>query len=129
MLYAVVAAAGLAAGSVIMIFVAYAIQARNNRRRRARRALTDPPRKSKIEFSKLVLGIVMLLYFVTVGVGIKLSLIDYTQFSTLAMLVGAPTATAIGFYAWKAKAENVVKIKQENPQVTEGVTIDPSNII
>jgi hypothetical protein len=86
-------------------------------------------KKKKPEFSKLVLGFVMLLYFVTVGVGIKLSLIDYTQYSTLAMLVGAPTATAIGFYAWKAKAENTLKIKKENPKETEGSTFDPSNIL
>ena len=84
--------------------------------------------KRRVEFSKLILGIVIFAYFIVVGVGIKLSLIDYTQYSTLAMLVGAPTATAIGFYAWKAKAENIVKIKKENPQETEGVTIDPSNI-
>lgn len=86
-------------------------------------------KKPPLEFSKLILMVVMLLYFITVGVGIKLSLIDYTQYSTLAMLVGAPTATAIGFYAWKAKAENIVKIKKENPQETEGSTFDPSNIL
>lgn len=83
-------------------------------------------RKKGKEFSKLILGLVMLLYFITVGVGIKLSFIDYTQYSTLAMLVGAPTATAIGFYAWKAKAENIVKIKKENPQEAEGLNNDPS---
>ena len=54
--------------------------------------------------------------------------IDYTQYSTLAMLVGAPTATAIGFYAWKAKAENVIKIKNENPEATKDVPIDLNNI-
>ena len=86
-------------------------------------------RTRRFEFSKLILLFVMLLYFVTVGVGIKLSFIDYTQYSTLAMLVGAPTATAIGFYAWKAKAENIVKIKKENPQETVEVNIDPSNIL
>lgn len=58
----------------------------------------------------------------------RLSLIDYTQYSTLAMLVGAPTATAIGFYAWKAKAENVIKIKQEHPEETKDVPVDLNNI-
>jgi len=46
-----------------------------------------------------------------VVIGVYLSLIDVTQYSTLAMLVGAPTATALGFYAWKAKNENVKKIE------------------
>ncbi|GHU95032.1 hypothetical protein FACS1894208_07140 [Clostridia bacterium] len=91
--------------------------------RRARRRKKKPP-----EFSKLILLLVMVTYFIAVGVGVKLSLIDYTQYSTLAMLVGAPTATAIGFYAWKARAENIMKLKKENPKATEGVTIDPSNI-
>ena len=85
-------------------------------------------KKKSFEFSKFVLLIVMVLYLVVVGVGIVLSLIDYTQYSTLAMLVGAPTATAIGFYAWKAKAENVIKIKQENPEETKNIPVDLNNI-
>lgn len=85
-------------------------------------------KKKPVEFSKLILMVVMLLYLIAAGVGIVLSFIDYTQYSTLAMLVGAPTATAIGFYAWKAKAENIIKIKKENPQETEGSTFDPSTL-
>lgn len=85
-------------------------------------------KKRTFEFSKLVLLAVMVLYFVAAGVGIAISFIDYTQYSTLAMLVGAPTATAIGFYAWKAKSENVIKIKQEHPEETMGVPVDLNNI-
>lgn len=85
-------------------------------------------KKKTFEFSKAVLVAVMFLYVVVVAVGIVLSFIDYTQYSTLAMLVGAPTATAIGFYAWKAKAENVVKIKREHPEETKGSIFDPSNL-
>ncbi len=85
-------------------------------------------KKKGFEFSKIVLLVVMVLYLVAVGVGVILSFIDYTQYSTLAMLVGAPTATAIGFYAWKAKAENVIKIKQEHPEETRGVPVDLNNI-
>lgn len=91
--------------------------------------MEKPNKKKSVEFSKLILLVVMLVYFITVGVGIKLSFIDYTQYSTLAMLVGAPTATALGFYAWKAKAENIIKIKKENPQETEGAIFDPSNLL
>jgi hypothetical protein len=86
-------------------------------------------KRKTFEFTKLILVLVMLTYFVTVGFGIYLCLTDYTQYSTLAMLVGAPTATAIGFYAWKAKAENTLKIKKENPKETEGVPFDPGSII
>jgi hypothetical protein len=70
----------------------------------------------------------MVLYFVVVGAGIKLSFIDTSQYSTLALLVGAPTATALGFYAWKAKAENIVKIKQANPKETGDEPVDLTNL-
>ncbi len=85
-------------------------------------------KKKVVEFTKIVLLVVIVLYLVVVGVGIALSFIDYTQYSTLAILVGPPTATAIGFYAWKAKAENVIKIKQEHPEETKGVPVDLNNI-
>lgn len=85
-------------------------------------------KKKRFEFSKVVLIAVMILYFIAAGVGIAISFIDYTQYSTLAMLVGAPTATAIGFYAWKAKAENVIKIKKENPEATKDMPVDLNNL-
>lgn len=85
--------------------------------------------KRKVEFTKLILLLAMLAYFVVVGVGIKITFIDTTQYSTLALLVGAPTATAIGFYAWKAKAENVLKIHKENKDETGGAPFDPGNMI
>ncbi|MDR3091450.1 MAG: hypothetical protein LBU36_04525 [Clostridiales bacterium] len=99
--------------------------------RPARKTARKPAKRKRggpFEFSKLILILVMATYFIAVGVGVRLSLIDFTQYSTLAMLVGAPTATAIGFYAWKARAENIMKLKKENPKETEGVAIDPTNI-
>ncbi len=96
--------------------------------RRHSRSAGSKRGKAKLEFSKLILLLVMLTYFIAVGVGVHLSLVDFTQYSTLAMLVGAPTATAIGFYAWKAKAENVLKYKKENKAETEGIPFDPTNI-
>lgn len=38
--------------------------------------------------------------------------IDPSMFMAYAAYLGAPTATAIIFYAWKDKAENVIKIAQ-----------------
>ena len=88
----------------------------------------EQKRPRRFEFSKIVLFFVMVVYFVVVGVGVRLSLIDPLQYQTLALLVGAPTAAALGFYAWKAKAENIVKIKQAHPEETEGVPVDLNNI-
>lgn len=73
-------------------------------------------------FSKSIMSLMVLLYFVgallgtilvviaaIVDMGNKSSL-DSSMFIAYATYLGGPTATAIGFYAWKSKAENVLKI-------------------
>lgn len=75
-------------------------------------------RKARTEFSKLITTGVMLAYFLVLLLGMYLVMIimrDYPEYAVQALIalfsyVGAPTATTIGFYAWKAKAENVKKI-------------------
>lgn len=47
--------------------------------------------------------------------------IDTGMFIAYAAYLGTPTAVAIGFYAWKSKAENLLKIKASN----EGKEHDP----
>lgn len=114
-------AAGLIAGMVLIILIE---SMRRKRRRRQGRKRT--PRK--IEFSKIVLLAVLLTYFVGFVVGIKVVFIDVSQLGVLLAYIGTPTATAIAFYSWKAKAENIVKIKQAYPQATEGTPVDLNNI-
>ena len=64
------------------------------------------------EFSKVVLGAVMILYFAGAIYGAVIVWQDSSLLGELLAYIGAPTAVAIGFYAWKAKAENVIKISQ-----------------
>ena len=59
------------------------------------------------------------LYSTLIVCGIYLAIIiaawviwDRTDAAGLAGVVAAPAATAIGFYCWKAKAENLNKYKQ-----------------
>ena len=66
----------------------------------------------KREFSKVVLGSVMILYFAGAIYGAVIVWQDSSLLGELLAYIGAPTAVAIGFYAWKAKAENVIKISQ-----------------
>lgn len=66
----------------------------------------------KREFSKVVLGAVMLLYFAGAIYGAVIVWQDGSLLGEWLAYIGAPTAVAIGFYAWKAKAENVIKISQ-----------------
>ena len=67
-------------------------------------------------------------YFAGFGLGFWAVLIDLSQLGVFLAYVGTPTATVIGFYSWKAKAENVVKIKQAHPEETEGMPVDLNNI-
>ena len=73
--------------------------------------------KKKPEFSKIILALCMCVYIVTVGFGFFVTATEKTQLGELLAFVGAPTAVAIGFYAWKARAENLLKIKKENPDM------------
>lgn len=112
LVYIIVAAAGAFLG-----FLAAACLWAGKARKRARKA--GKKSRGKMEFSKLVLLLVMSTYFVGVVIGVKVTLIDFSQLGVLLTFIGAPTATAIVFYAWKAKAENIVKIKKANPDVIE----------
>ena len=116
-------AAGLIGGIAAVLLIE---RRRSNKRRRARsRAANtagDEKRTAgKIEFSKLFLSAVLLTYFAGFGLGFWVVTIDPSQ-------LGVPTAVAIGFYSWKAKAENVVKIKKANPAETDGMPVDLNNI-
>lgn len=119
--YVLSVAAGLIAGIVMILLIE---STRRGRRRKQNRKRTA----RKIEFSKLVLSAVLLTYFAGFAVGIKVVFIDVSQLGVLLAYIGTPTATAIGFYAWKAKAENIVKIKKANPEATEGTPVDLNNI-
>ena len=67
----------------------------------------------KYEFSKLVLGGVMILYFSGAVFGGVIVADEPAMLGELLAYIGAPTAAAIGFYAWKARAENIVKISKD----------------
>ena len=117
MLYLISAAAGLIGGiAAVLLFGG----------RRSRRKKEQDRRK--IEFSKLVLSAVLLTYFAGFVIGVRVVILDPSQLGVFLAYVGPPAATAIGFYSWKAKAENVVKIKKANPEETEGTPVDLNNI-
>lgn len=123
--YAICIVLGVVAG-----FICTAIIASRGRKKRPKRRRDNDKgekRKASFEFSKLVLLLVLSTYFVGVFVGIKVVLIDVSQVGAVLAYIGAPTATAIAFYCWKAKAENIIKIKQEHPDVVEN-PVDLNNI-
>lgn len=82
--------------------------------------------KEKPSFTQSIMTIVVLTYFlvavlggilvvVAASVDVKYGIpINTAMFIAYAAYIGGPTATAIGFYAWKSKAENILKIKNAN---------------
>lgn len=124
-------AAGLIGGIAAVLLIE---RRRSNKRRRARSraanaAGDEKGTAGKIEFSKLFLSAVLLTYFAGFALGVWVVVtIDPSQLGVLLAYVATPTAVAIGFYSWKAKAENVVKIKKANPAETDGIPVDLNNI-
>lgn len=116
MAYILCIAAGIIAGVIAMVL----ITARNKKHRKK-------TGKKTFEFTKFVLLLVLSTYFIGVFVGIKIVFIDVSQLGVVLAFIGTPTAAAIAFYCWKAKAENLLKIKKENPEATE-IPIDFNNI-
>jgi len=79
----------------------------------------------KFEFSKIILCLVMLTYFVglLIGAYVVLKIINTNYISAalcgLFSYIGAPVAVAIGFYSNKAKAENIEKIRGIPTEIIE----------
>jgi hypothetical protein len=122
MVYAICAAAGLG-GAALGFFLIALINAR--RRKKARKGAQG---KRKIETTKLVIFFVLGTYFIGVFIGMKVVLIDFSQLGVWLAFIGTPTVAAIGFYVWKAKAENIIKYKKDNPTETDGIPVDLNNI-
>jgi len=65
------------------------------------------------ETSKVVLAAVLIVCFVFTGIIIYGWLVlDRTDAAGLAGVILTPAATALGFYSWKAKAENEIKLQK-----------------
>jgi hypothetical protein len=85
------------------------------------------PKKKKsrrpLEYTKIIVNLVVLTYYFGVIFGARIVWLDPTQLPAYLGFIGVPTATAIGFYCWKAKAENAIKMANSNKN------IDVSDII
>lgn len=68
-------------------------------------------------YTKILVAAVMATYFLGFAAGGVLVFLYPEHLGEWLTYIGIPTATAIGFYCWKAKAENVLKMRREAPQV------------
>lgn len=67
----------------------------------------------KREFSKLVLSAAVIVWLAGAVFGGVIVSLEHSQLGELLAYIGAPAATAFGFYYWKAKCENVIKYNQK----------------
>lgn len=66
-------------------------------------------------YTKILVAAVMGTYFFGVVYGAVFCFCAGAYLGEYLSFIGVPTATAIGFYCWKAKAENMVKFRKEVP--------------
>lgn len=64
----------------------------------------------KPEFSKIVLGSAVVIWAAGAVFGAYIVNEEREQLRELLTYIDAPTAMAFGFYLWKSKAENILKI-------------------
>ena len=67
-------------------------------------------------YTKALVAAVMGTYFFGVVYGAVFCFVAGAYLGEYLAFIGAPTTAAIGFYCWKAKAENMVKFRQEVPK-------------
>ena len=72
-------------------------------------------KKTKMEFSKKIFYIVITLFVIVIAYSMALMWRTCTTdgLAYLIPSIGTIAATAIGFYYWKAKAENAIKLSKE----------------
>lgn len=67
-------------------------------------------------YTKALVAAVMGTYFFGVIYGAVFCFFAGAYLGEYLAFIGTPTTAAIGFYCWKAKAENMVKFRQEVPR-------------
>ena len=107
------------AGFALAIFIVFMLNLRAiaAARRRRRKEVAENPEK-KLQTTKIIVFSIMLTYYIafTVGVWVVLAK-DFYQLSVLLTFVGGVAAFAVAFYCWKSKAENLEKIRKNNPDL------------
>lgn len=101
----------------VALFIIYNLPALQKRRRRRKQELEEHPER-KGGTTKVLLFSILITYYIAFAVGVWVVVFqDVYQLQTLLAFVGGVTGAAVAFYCWKAKAENLLKIKAANPDL------------
>lgn len=111
----------------VTVFFLCNLQYLKKRRKKRKEELKEHPERKR-GTTKIVLFSILMTYYTAFAVGVWVVIVkDAYQLSALLTFVGSITAAAVAFYCWKAKAENLLKIKAANPDLT-GALSDFSNV-
>lgn len=113
-------AAGFGLAAIIMIILnRKAIRAA--RKKRKQEVQKDP--EKKIQATKIIVFSIMVTYYAAFIVAVWVVIArDIYQLSSLLTFTGGVSAFAVAFYCWKSKAENLEKIKKNNPEIMASLT-------
>ena len=113
-------AAGFSLAAIIMIILnRKAIRAARKKRKQE---VEKNPEK-KIQATKIIVFSIMVTYYAAFIVAVWVVIArDIYQLSSLLTFTGGVSAFAVAFYCWKSKAENLEKIKKNNPEIMASLT-------
>ncbi len=87
------------------------------KRQKRREEAAEHPEK-KLGATKVIIFSILFTYYIAFAIGVWVVVTkDVYQLTTLLTFVGGVTVFAVAFYCWKAKAENLLKIKAANPEL------------
>lgn len=100
--------------AIMTLFNIGTIRAAGKKRKRK----TEENPETKFSTTKIIVFSIMATYYIAFGVGVWVVIKkDFYQLGTLLTFVGSIAAFAVAFYCWKSKAENLLKIKTNNPEL------------
>ena len=91
---------------------------KNSKRRQRGRQRAHKASKKRITTTKVALITVMLTYVIAFVVAVYMVICKDAPLSDLLTYTGAVAGVAVAFYCWKAKAENLEKIKKSFPDLS-----------
>lgn len=90
-------------------------------RRRRKKEQQEHP-ENKLQATKVIVFSILLTYHLAFFLGVWVVIGDPYQLSTLLTFTGGVSVFAVAFYCWKSKAENLEKIRKNNPDLIGSLT-------
>lgn len=113
-------AAGFVLAAIIMTILNRKV-VRAARKKRKQEVQKNP--EKKIQATKIIVFSIMVTYYAAFIVAVWVVVArDIYQLSSLLTFTGGVSAFAVAFYCWKSKAENLEKIKKNNPEIMASLT-------